>query len=176
MEQRRDQMQNTETPQSCFSSAVLQQFFTAMNTKRYHTSVPRKAKIQFCTKHLFVFFFFLYKNNSRHVTQMCVWYPCVSYGRGATEITLKPQSENGQEKKVPGPSRELNLFWLRRNFSLSVSFFKRASRRCHSCSFSVEMCHNVPAAQQQQYYHLTGLAIYRQCCHKTNTTVYKNNR
>lgn len=27
MEQRQDHMQNTETPQSCFSSPVLQQFF-----------------------------------------------------------------------------------------------------------------------------------------------------
>lgn len=53
---KRDYMQNTETPQSCFTSPVLQQFLTVMNTKTYHTSVPRRAKIQFCTKHLFVFF------------------------------------------------------------------------------------------------------------------------
>lgn len=54
---KQDYMQNTETPQSCFTSPVLQQFLTVMNTKTYHTSVPRRAKIQFCTKHLFVFFF-----------------------------------------------------------------------------------------------------------------------
>lgn len=53
---KQDYMQNTETPQSCFTSPVLQQFLTVMNTKTYHTSVPRRAKIQFCTKHLFVFF------------------------------------------------------------------------------------------------------------------------
>lgn len=48
---------------------------------------------------------------------------------GETEITLKPQSENGQETKVPGPTQELNLPWLRHDFSFSVSFFKRASRQ-----------------------------------------------
>lgn len=96
---------------------------------------------------------------------------------GATEITLKPQSENGQETKVPGPTRELNLPWMRHNLSFSVSFYKLANRHFKDVILVVLVLKCVTMyQQQQQYYHLTGLAIYRQCCHKTNTTVYKNNR
>lgn len=99
----------TQTPQSCFSSPVPQHFFNHHEYEKISHICTKKSEDTILYKAPFCLFFpfFFYKYNSRHVTQMCVM---ISMGelweRERGGVTLKPESENSQETKVPGPRDE----------------------------------------------------------------------
>lgn len=72
-----------------------------MNTKIYHTSVPRKATTTLY-KAPFPFFY----KTSLHTEPRYVYDNHVSYKGMGKKVTLKPESENGDQTQEIGSSIE----------------------------------------------------------------------
>lgn len=161
------------------------QHFTVMDTKRYHTSVPRKAKI-----YHFVQSTFLQqqqKTESAHKTQMCVWQLYVSRVINHFKATIWKWSLN---KKVPVPTLSTKLQITRAKlliclyhdsstwlifFILCVHFLLKWSTR-HSCRRRHQSCcFRVEPAVQQQHHHtiLLGLQYTDNVITKPSTTGYE---
>lgn len=122
---------------------------------------------------------FLQKKTSAHKTQMSEWQLCVSYVKNHFKATIRDGDKTGRYQyllwRKKHKTANMLAAWLTLAVFVCPISFKNAPSDMYATkgirpAVFVLKCQNVTAVQQWQHYHVTRLAIYTQCHHKTKYT------